>query len=79
MLIVCTHLWRDVRIGEDWQVSVRLWRDSGTLNVLIVTEPNVRGRVAHSLQQLDARMLIEHSFTECAKLLPLITTILIGS
>jgi hypothetical protein len=76
MLVVCSNCWRNVWVVEDGQQSVRFWSYRSTLNVLVIAEANVDGRIPHGLEKLSPRMLVEHPFTECAKLLPLITSVL---
>ena len=76
MLVVCPYLRRNIRVGEDRELTTRLGRNSRALNVLIGPKPNVHGRVTHCLEQMSARMLVKHTLTERAKLLPFITAIL---
>ena len=76
MLVICPHLRWYVWIGEDGEITAGLRSDSGALNVLIVAETNVDGRVTHSLEQLRARVLVEHPFAERTELLPLVSAAL---
>lgn len=76
MLVVCPYLWRNVGIGEDGQLAVRLWYDRCALYVLVVAEPDIDRRVADGLQQPRARMLVQHALAECTELFPLVAAIL---
>ena len=50
MLIVGTNRQRNVRIGENCQVAIRLWCYSSTLYVLVAAISNVYRRVTSSLE-----------------------------
>ena len=76
MLIVASYRRRHVRTSENWQCTIRFWRNGGHLNVLIATEPNIHRRVSRCLQQLGSWVLVEHSFTECSILFPFVASIL---
>lgn len=76
VLVVRPYLRRYVRIGEYGYIATRFRGNSGALYILVIAETNVHGRIAHRLQQLRTRMLIEHPFTERAELLPFVAAVL---
>ena len=76
VLIVASYRRWYIRACENWQCTVRFWRSSSYLNVLIRAEPNIYRRVSRCLQQLGSWVFVEHSFTECAILFPLVASIL---
>lgn len=78
MLVIGLDLRRHVRVGEDGEFTVRLRRHLHALNVLIRTEADVGRRVAGSLDELRAGVLVEHPLAKRAKLLPLVASVLNG-
>ena len=76
MLIVRADLGWNVRVGEDGELALWFWSDSSALDVLITAEADIDGGIAHGLEQLRARVLVEHSFTKRTKLLPFVAAIL---
>ena len=76
VFIVCPYCDRNIRISEDGQRLVRLWRDGCALNVLVVPKLDVDGRLSHSPEELCAWVLVEHAFAESPKLLPLEPSVL---
>lgn len=76
MFVVRPNLRGYVGVGEDGYVATGLRGNSGALDILVVAEANVHRGIAHRLEELRTRMLVEHSFAERTELLPLVTAVL---
>ena len=76
VLIVRAHLRGDVGIGEDGQLATGFGYNSCALDVLIAAKTDVDRGVSYDLEQLCARMFVQHALAECPKLLPFITAVL---
>lgn len=76
VLIIRADLRWHLRIREDGEVAIGLWGQGCALNILIASKADVHWRIAHSLEQLCAWMLVEHPFAKRPKLLPLVAAIL---
>ena len=77
MFIVRSYLGRYIWVGKDCQVTIGCWGNDRALNILFVAKTNLDRGVPDRLEQLSARMFVEHAFAECTKLLPLVPTVLI--
>lgn len=76
MFVVSPNLRGYVGIGKDGYIAAGFRGNGGALDILIVAEADVHRGIAHRLEELRTRMLVEHPFAECTKLLPLVTTVL---